>query len=178
MAEKDKPAPAVLRFFQADWRRKWLWVEASWYLAIATFLVKVVPFKHWRGLLGTPAKANETANTFPRARKLDTDMPSRIGYAVIGAAAHLPWKPVCLPQAMAGLMMLRKRGFATDVYFGSRLAQTSDKPIDLHAWLVTNDICITGFDTMRTFVALSVFHRAAKSAQADATDKAKGGAKL
>ncbi len=112
-------------------------------LFLARFLVLMVPFKFWRKTLGVisagqgkPA-SSETYNTasFVRARA--------IGRHVRRAAMMVPFRAVCLPQAMAARWMLLRRGIDTQLFIGARRG-ADEKPFDFHAWLMLGDECLTG----------------------------------
>jgi len=63
---------------------------------------------------------------------------------VQAVARHLPWRFVCLPQAIAAQRMLRRRGVASTLYLG--VAPDREKPdaIAAHAWLRAGDKIVTG----------------------------------
>src|ERR1700728_1626876 len=94
----------LLRFRQVDNRRRALLVEAVMCLLAARLALIFVPF--------------------PRlARHIGTFVPP--------TALSLPFKAVCLPQAMAARVMLKRRGVASVMHFGA--ARGRDK-LDAHAW--------------------------------------------
>lgn len=68
---------------------------------------------------------------------------AQVGWAVTRAARHVPFKAVCLPQAMAAHAMLKRRGIASAVHFGAR--RSAEKPIDAHAWLDAAGVEVTGY---------------------------------
>lgn len=76
-----------------------------------------------------------------------------IGRAVLVAAQRLPWHPLCLPQAVAAGVMLRRRGYAPRLAFGVK--QTADG-LAAHAWLTLADGIVCGGRLEADFVP---FHR-------------------
>jgi len=63
-----------------------------------------------------------------------------IQYAVESAARHLPWKPVCFPQAVAAQWMLRRRAVPSTLYLGIDPAEG----YDAHAWVRAGTVMVTG----------------------------------
>ncbi len=112
-------------------------------LLVARFLVSLVPFRFWRKTLGAISAGqgkslpSETHNraSFVRARA--------IGRHVRRAAMMVPFRAVCLPQAMAARWMLLRRGIGTQLFIGARRG-AGEKPFDFHAWLMFGDECLTG----------------------------------
>ena len=103
-------------------RRRWegfvnsrlLAVEAAILLALARLLVKHVRLRHWRSWL-TTAAGEASAIDWQR-------LPSvvHVRRVVPRAAALVPFSALCLPQAMAGQWMLRRRGVASRLSLGAR----------------------------------------------------------
>ena len=89
-------------------------VEAALLVAIARLLVKHVPFRHWRRWLVSA----EPLDAAPPARRLPSVV--HVARVVPRAAAMVPFDAVCLPQAMAGQWMLRRRGVPSRLSLGAR----------------------------------------------------------
>ena len=81
-----------------------------------------------------------------------------IGKQVRGAAVRLPFRAVCLPQAMTARWMLARRGIKTRLFIGARAV---DGPTShaFHAWLMLGSVCITGQHEMEQFQAFSTRNR-------------------
>ena len=77
----------------------------------------------------------------------------RIKWAVATAARLLPWKPVCLPQAVAAQWMLRRRGIPSTLYLGTDPANQ----YAAHAWVRAGRIVVTGGDDPRRYTVVSTF---------------------
>lgn len=90
-------------------------LEAALLLAFARLLVKHVPFRHWRRWL---VSAEPNASLGRRGYRLPSVV--HVARVVPRAAAMVPFKAVCLPQAMAGQWMLRWRGVPSRLSFGAR----------------------------------------------------------
>jgi hypothetical protein len=86
----------------------------------------------------------------PRVSKVATDanpneiwIAQEVSWAVTRAARYMPFKALCLAQAMAAHRMLRRRHVASVMHIGAAKGQT--KPIDAHAWLDAAGVEVTGY---------------------------------
>ena len=59
------------------------------------------------------------------------------------SARWVPFRAVCLPQAMAAQFMLRRRGVRSVMRLG--VAQGVAKSIEAHAWLDAAGVGVTGY---------------------------------
>ncbi len=71
------------------------------------------------------------------------------------SARYLPFKAVCLPQAMAAQAMLRRRGVTSVMHFGA--ARGEEKPLDAHAWLDAAGVEVTGYPVAERFAEIACF---------------------
>jgi hypothetical protein len=139
---------AVSRFLQSDAQNRKLLLEAVYFLGRARLMMRLMSFRRLRDVLADD-----------RAESSRSDDPNRIrnmGKAIERASRHLPWKCACMTQAIAGKMMLRRRGLPGKILIGI------DKPekdsLDSHAWLMCGDVFVTGerdherFNVMIDFV--------------------------
>jgi hypothetical protein len=62
---------------------------------------------------------------------------------------------VCLPQAMAARVMLKRRGVSSVMHFGA--ARGEDKPLDAHAWLDAAGVEVTGYPVADQFAEIACF---------------------
>ncbi len=134
--------------------RRALLVEAALWLALARLALIVVPFPWLARRLGTfappsaaPAGGNPPDEHVALARE--------IGWAVTRAARYVPFKAVCLPQAMAARVMLKRRGISSVLHFGA--AKGKEKPFDAHAWLDAAGVEVTGFPVAVQFTEIACF---------------------
>ena len=146
-----------LRDVPAKWRKRSrierrLLLEAFVLLGVARLLVLSVPFRWLAASLGE--RMRESA---PEAASADLQLARLIGQAVRSAANNTPWESVCLPQAVAGHWMLRRRSIAATLYLG--VTKETDKPEQLaaHAWLRCGDIILTGAAGHRQFTVVATF---------------------
>ena len=133
------------RFGEIDNRRRALLAEAVACLLAARLVLIFVPFPRLARHLGvfvppTDARVSQarTAAATDQSRRAE-----EIGWAVTRAARYVPFKAVCLPQAMAARVMLKRRGVESVMHFGT--AKGRDKPIDAHAWLDAAGVEVTGY---------------------------------
>ncbi len=145
------------RFGQIDNRRRVLLAEAVAYLWAARLALIFVPFPRLARHIGTfvpPADARalqEQTGITPDQVQLAAD----IGWEVTRAARYLPFKAVCLPQAMAARVMLERRGVKSVMHFGA--AKGTDKPLDAHAWLDAAGVKVTGYPVAENFAEIACF---------------------
>lgn len=129
--------------------------EALFWLAFARLSLLVVPFRLIAARLGTLTPPDE-AKRLISADGADTEQAIAIGRAVRRAAANAPFRAVCLQQAIAAKVMLRRRGIGSALHFGmvTRLADRARRP---HAWLDVDQTKITGYPIRGEVVELACF---------------------
>ena len=144
-------------FAQIDGYRRLLVIEAVLCLSIARLALILIPFPRVAGWLGSfvpptdirISQSNKTAT--PEQATLAKD----VGWAVTRAARHVPFKAVCLPQAMAAQFMLRRRGVPSVMHFGA--TKSVEKPLNAHAWLDAGGIEVTGYPVDERFAEIACF---------------------
>jgi hypothetical protein len=147
----------LLRFRQVDNRRRALLAEAVVGLLVARLALIFIPFPRLARRLGTFVPPNDarvaavrTATTPDEAQRAE-----EIGWAVTRAARYVPFKAVCLPQAMAARVMLERRSVKSVMHFGA--AKGQDKPLDAHAWLDAAGVEVTGYPVAAQFAEIGCF---------------------
>jgi hypothetical protein len=133
------------RLVQVSWGERLLLAEAAAALMAARVKIAALPFRRIAAGLGTFVPPGD-----PRIAACRAPAPAdrrhaaeQIGWAVTRAARHVPFRAVCLPQAMAAHAMLRRRGIVSAMHFGAR--RGGEKPIDAHAWLDAAGVEVTGY---------------------------------
>jgi hypothetical protein len=145
------------RFAEVGRRRRGLLLEAAMWLLLARIALIVVPFPTLARRLGafvSPADAR-AAQVWRCGSEADAGLAAEVGWATVCAARHVPFKAVCLPQAMAARIMLSSRGVASVLHFGA--ARGQDKPLDAHAWLDAAGVEVTGYPVGRQFAEIACF---------------------
>ncbi len=147
----------LLRFRQIDNRRRALLVEAVAYLFAARLALIFIPFPRLARKLGTfvPPTDARTSQAHSATTPDQTQAAEAIGWAVTRAARYVPFKAVCLPQAMAARVMLKRRGIGSVMHFGA--AKGTAKPLDAHAWLDAAGVEVTGYPVAENFAEIACF---------------------
>ena len=145
------------RFAQVDRHRRLLVIEAVACLLAARLALTFISFPRLARRLGTFVPPNDprAAPSPVTARPERLHLAQQIGWAVTRAARHVPFKAVCLPQAMAAQFMLRRRGVTSVMHFGA--ARGREKPLDAHAWLEAAGVEVTGYPVDRRFAEIACF---------------------
>lgn len=145
----------LLRSSQVGPRRRVLLAEAMLCLLGARLALVFIPFPRLAGHLGqlVPPEAAGSDSVAPAAREAQT--AADIGWAVSRAARYVPVRAVCLPQAMAARLMLRRRGIASTMHFGA--ARGRERPLDAHAWLDAAGVEVTGYPVGKQFAEIARF---------------------
>jgi hypothetical protein len=147
----------LLRFAQVGPRRRMLVVEAIVWLLLARLALIFVPFPRLARRFGTFVPPSDTRALQARDRisQEQTQFAEDTGWAVTRAARYVPFKAVCLPQAMAAHVMLKRRGVASVLHFGAGKGQ--DKPLDAHAWLDAAGVEVTGYPVGQNLAEIGCF---------------------
>lgn len=126
-------------------RRQALVAEACAAMLGARLRLATRPFAQVARSLGEFTQIDDPRATARAAAT--TEVEARIArdvrWAIRAAAPFMPFRSVCLQQAMAAQVMLRRRGIVSVMYFGAQI--TDAKPIDAHAWLDAAGVKVTGY---------------------------------
>jgi Transglutaminase-like superfamily len=116
-------------------RKAFLGLEAAVVLGAAELALRAVPCRRLTRLLGfaVPAVDDDARGRIDPAAQ-------RVGRAVERVAGVLPWRPACLPQAIATRAMLRRRGIPCEGHLGV----VSTDPFEAHAWITVNGWVVQG----------------------------------
>jgi hypothetical protein len=107
--------------------------EAFVLLGLARATVLCIPFKRVAPHLGQPNV--ETATGAPPLHV------RRVARAIHLVSRYTPWKSNCFAQALAGHLMLRRRGADSTLYFG---VYKGGDVFAAHAWIRHGDLVVTG----------------------------------
>ncbi len=155
--------PSILRFFAAPLNDKFAALEAIFELAFAR-LNTLASAKHFTSLMGELEGRPVAANRDQQIRA------ARIGYIVEQMSRRLPFRCVCLQQALASRRMLKRRHLPATVYLGvlpeemPGPSQQPDRRDDMlpgsaaHAWVKSGDRVINGDSPdLGRYVVLGIF---------------------
>lgn len=157
MARKRSWKSKATRLVQVDWRERGLLAEAVVRLAFARFRIAGQPFRKIAATLGVfvPPADPRIAQAKEPGPEDQARLAREVGWAVTRAASHVPFKAVCLPQAMAAHAMLRRRGVDSVMHLGAR--RSEEKPIDAHAWLDAAGVEVTGYPLQQGMTEIGAF---------------------
>lgn len=115
---------------------------AAWLLlGSARLLIVLLPFTVVRRLLGEDrTRENPPPATLSREQR---SRAKHIGRVVESAAAQVPWRADCYPQALAARTLLAVRHIPHVVSFGVR---RDGEELVAHAWVHAGDVAVTGGD--------------------------------
>ena len=125
------------RFTQVDNRRRILVVEAVAWLLLARLALIFIPFPRLARRLGAFVAPNDARALQAKTKgsQEQIELAEEIGWAVTRSARYVPFKAVCLPQAMAARIMLKRRGVTSVLHFGAGRGQ--DKPsMPMPGWML------------------------------------------
>lgn len=125
-------------------------LEAALWLGAAQIAIAVVPFRHLvRWLKKAPPGAGRTGTEFA------SRTCRRVGQTLDRIGRHWPREPRCLALALAGRMLLVRRGLNPILYLG--LARPEPRGLAAHAWLECGGLIITGRNQAANHVPVANF---------------------
>lgn len=135
----------IATFAKLPTRQRVLILEAFCTLAFARVWLLTVRFERVAGRLGEAwrSEAGPPAAQPPSAS--DEAAAQAIGRAVGRATRVAPFRAVCLQQAIAAKLMLRRRSIPSALHFGVSSVDGPDSGLRAHAWLSVGQIGVTGY---------------------------------
>lgn len=133
------------RFLRLSRSERRLLIEALVCLGLARLLLRTLPFR--RILAWTDSLQKIRPITGSRE-------PEGLARMVRAAARHTPWRSLCLEQAMAGRVMLRRRGYSSRLHLG---VGKSGETLEAHAWLECDGEILLGGEVVERFTPLAEF---------------------
>lgn len=116
----------------------------------------------WLALTPFQKAARRIGEVLPVTAELDgqeqepTPEVRAVGWAVRLAADRVPFRAVCLQQAVAGKMMLRRRGLGGVIHFGVS-PHSPDQKMKAHAWLSAGAARLTGYPVPPEYIEVARF---------------------
>ncbi len=120
---------------------------------VASVVLKVIPFRTvaaWLGRTQLGTASDEGDRTMSRE---ESAIVRRVAWAVSRAARWLPWKPVCLPQAVTAQWMLRRSRIPSTLYLGI----DPNGSYDAHAWVRSGRVIVTGGPSVQRYAVVAAF---------------------
>lgn len=145
------------RFWQIDNRSRALLAEAVLGLLAARLTLLFVSFPRLGRKLGTlvPPSDDRVSKTSVLGRWEQKLVATDVSWAVTRTARYVPFKAVCLQQAIAAHNMLRRRGIPSVMHFGASRGQPN--PLDSHAWLDAAGVEVTGYPVEERLAEIACF---------------------
>lgn len=126
---------------------KWLFLRAIAALAIARVQLSTMPFERLAARLSDGGKEGNGNH--------DPELLRRIAFAVTTAAANVPWRSTCLPQAIAARALLKSYGEFPTIHLG--VERPGDDSLAGHAWLTCGDAVVIGGEHLGRYTEIHRF---------------------
>ena len=148
--------PKLLSFFRIPLRLQWLALEAGWQLVRAR-IDTLGPASSYTRHLGEMAR--EADEPSPHATPEQETTAVEIGAVVARAAPWMPFRALCLQQALATRRMLRRRDVPAVVYLGLAVdpADRTSSQDPAHAWVQTGQLIVNGDGDLERFAVVGTF---------------------
>jgi hypothetical protein len=130
-------------------------LEAVIALAAARLTLSLLPFPRALARLGLRQRQGQGEGVMGPMSATDAAPIAAIALAIDRATRVAPFRAVCLPQACAAVLMLRRRGLSTEVHLG--VAARPAEPLGAHAWSVCRGIVVTGASARPGHAPIAVF---------------------
>lgn len=137
------------KFLRLSWPERRLLAGAVFALGAARLLIVALPFRRFARILGQ-VQTESPAETSPERE----GWLEKLKWAIAAAASRLPWRCLCLEQAVAAGLILRWTGIPYTIYFGTVRVE---RDLEAHAWLQTGGLILTGARGRERFVVVSKF---------------------
>jgi len=115
---------------------RWLLVKAAALLASIRLALRLLPFSYARRVLRWVSHPSRRLSANPISVE-------RIAWAVNLASRFVPGAGHCLTQALAGQVLLIRRGYPAEVRFGV-LRDSEKSNFMAHAWVESNGVVVIG----------------------------------
>ena len=144
----------LLRALALPSAEQWMAAEALATLAVARGILAFLPFTRAMACLGLRPSFEDAGAQQETCvnRMVIVDAVQR---AMRRASKVAPFRAVCLQQAVAASLMLRRRGMVVEVHFG--VAKDSIGAVNAHAWSVCMGTIITGGLVLDGYARIAVF---------------------
>lgn len=110
--------------------------EAALSLGAARLVVRALTLERMAPHLG-----RHMAESAPQSTPEAQAVAVRVARAVAALAPRLPWRCMCLEQAIAAQLMLRRRRVPSTLYLG---VGRGPQALEAHAWLRAGELILTG----------------------------------
>ena len=122
----------------------WLVGQLLVLLTLAQILVALVPFRSYARWLRSPVAGPDAPPALVRSLRRKLPLAARL----------LPWRPQCLPQALAGRYVLARRGYGSRLSLG---VADDHRELSAHAWLTSGGLFVCGRSEQARFSEVAAF---------------------
>jgi hypothetical protein len=144
-------------FGRLDAGKKLLLIEAACYLLLARLMLLLLPFKRIAPALGVMTTPSHGVRDGMKPVDGGANIAEKVGWAVRHAARHVPFRAVCFPQAIAGRLMLKRRGIHSVLHLGTTTPGRNNSTLRAHAWLEAAGREVTGYPVAEEFTEVASF---------------------
>lgn len=131
---------AIIHLARLDGRRRRLLAEAAGSLTLASFALRLLPFR-WAIRIGT-------IRLGPRQPDAEDCVA-----AIESVSRHLPWRTKCIQKGLAAQRMLRGRGVDAILRYGVRHHPES-RELEAHVWVCVGNRTVIGGDEAAAFATV------------------------
>lgn len=133
------------------WLLRLFWrLETTASLALGWVLVFVIPFRHTARLIGNTRQIADPAGG--AADALVLRRATGVTRRVIWIGDRMPFRTTCLVRAVAGWLLLSRRGIASTIRFGVTMKEGK---LAAHAWLIVQGESLLGGEVANDFQPLA-----------------------
>ena len=135
-----------------------LMIEAMALLALARMWLVATPFPKVAQRLGTAHSPNDREPASMAGLSAADEATARsVGVAIDRASKNVPFRAVCIQQAVAAKMMLRRRGIPCVLHFGVAKNAATGEQMRAHAWLDVTHVPVTGYPISADLLEIAYF---------------------
>lgn len=146
------PWKNVKKLSRLPYGEKVMIIEGLLFLFAARVTLRIIPFKRIAQKLGRHMWETPTTNHLQNKEAIHT-----VRRTLDRLSGKTLWETTCLTRAMAGKVMLNRRGIACTLYFGLAKETTENNGLKAHAWLRSGNSLITGGGNLSSFTVVSLF---------------------
>jgi len=153
----------VCRCLRLPLSRQGILIETLVLMAVAWAATRLLPLRALAPFYGRlnrtnadPGRSGVPERELAGLSQRQKEQMWQVRWALRMAKHHLPCDGTCLPRALAGSVMLRRRGLPATVRIGAFRREGQD--LKLHAWLTTFDeVPVSGVREADGFTVLATF---------------------
>lgn len=141
------------KFLTLSFREKLGFMEALSMLFFSRVIIYFIPLRKlapYLGRLNGPIPGELSAGQIIKAEE--------VRMSILMSSANVPWKSVCLDQALATMMMLKRRKISYSLHLGVKKTPENES-IKAHAWVICNDVILVGGQRSKKYTVVASFSK-------------------